>query len=270
VRRSFILALLFLVAGASAPLAKQASPQPPAQQPSQQPPSEPAQPATPGAPPATQAAPPQAPPPPQHVLSAIVINPAHGGTDSGARGPGGVEKDLVLLMAKATRSELERQGFHVVITRDADQNPSFDDRAAIANAQRDAVYISFHVSSTGPVGTARAYSYRFSSTTNASATPTPAGVIPWDQAQKPYLELSRRFADLLQVQLAQKFRGSPELSASIPVRGLRSVAAPAVAVEISSVAATDPNKLGALIAPLSAAVARAVTDFKPIYEAGAK
>jgi N-acetylmuramoyl-L-alanine amidase len=270
VRRSFILALLFLVAGASAPLAKQASPQPPAQQPSQQPPSEPAQPATPGAPPATQAAPPQAPPPPQHVLSAIVINPAHGGTDSGARGPGGVEKDLVLLMAKATRSELERQGFHVVITRDADQNPSFDDRAAIANAQRDAVYISFHVSSTGPVGTARAYSYRFSSTTNASATPTPAGVIPWDQAQKPYLELSRRFADLLQVQLAQKFRGSPELSASVPVQGLRSVAAPAVAVEISSVAAADPNKLGALIAPLSAAVARAVTDFKPIYEAGAK
>ncbi len=175
-----------------------------------------------------------------------------------------------MLMAKAARSELERQGFHVVITRDADQNPSFDDRAAIANAQRDAVYISFHVSSTGPVGTARAYSYRFSSTMDASAASTPAGVIPWNQAQKPYLGLSRRFADLLQVQLAQKFRGSPELSTSIPVRGLRSVAAPAVAVEISSVAAADPNKLDALIAPLSAAVARAVTDFKPIYEAGAK
>ena len=43
-----------------------------------------------------------------------------------------------------------------------DDNPSFDDRAAAANAPRRAIFVSFHVSSTGKVGTARAYSYPLS------------------------------------------------------------------------------------------------------------
>ena len=90
-----------------------------------------------------------------------MINPAHGGTDNGARGQNGsVEKDVVLVFARMVRSEFERQGYRVVMTRNDDSNPSYEDRAAIANAYRDAIFISFHVSSTGQIGTARAYSYQ--------------------------------------------------------------------------------------------------------------
>ena len=96
----------------------------------------------------------------------IVLDPAHGGTDTGARGETVVEKDVVLQIARSVRAELERQGYRVFMTRNDDSNPSYDDRAAVANAYRDVIFISLHVSSTGAAGTVRAYYTQF-------ATPIP-------------------------------------------------------------------------------------------------
>ncbi len=242
---------------------------------------------------AQQAHPQQPPPlpnPPQRVVSVVVLDPAHGSTDPGARGANGaVEKDIVLAYARAAKAELERQGFRVVLTRDGDQNPSFDDRAAIANALHNAIFISLHVSSTGPAGTARVYSYEFSqapempapspaaASTNAPLLPPvppapaiPPGMIPWEMAQEPFVDQSRRLADVLQVELSQKFAGSPQAPTLAAVRGLRSVTAPAVAVEISSVTAADQKTLEAMAPLLATAIARAARAFKLLYEAGAK
>lgn len=208
------------------------------------------------------------------MLNTVVLDPAHGGTDPGARGStGAVEKDVVVLLARAARGELERQGMRVVMTRDGDQNPSFDDRAAIANAPRDAVFLSFHVSTTGQAGTVRVYSFNFSAPPQAPSGGTTAAAAvlrEWGDAQKSYVDLSRRLADLIQVQLAQKFSGSPEISSSVAVRGLRSVAAPAVAIEVSSITVEDPKALESMAGPLAAALARAVAAFRPLYEAGVK
>jgi N-acetylmuramoyl-L-alanine amidase len=53
----------------------------------------------------------------------IVLDPAHGGTDPGARGQNGpIEKDVVLQFARVTRVELVRQGYRVVLTRDDDSS----------------------------------------------------------------------------------------------------------------------------------------------------
>ena len=91
-----------------------------------------------------------------------MLDPAHGGIDNGARGQNGVvEKDLVLLMARTARLALEREGFRVVMTRNDDSDPSYDDRAALANSYRDVIFVSFHISSTGALHTARAYFYQF-------------------------------------------------------------------------------------------------------------
>ena len=110
-----------------------------------------------------------------------MLDPAHGGTDTGARGATGVaEKDIVLQFARTVRAELVRQNIRVVTTRDDDSNPSYDARAAIANGYRDAIFISIHVSSTGNAGTARAYYYRFSnSSVSAPASSSAAeGLAP--------------------------------------------------------------------------------------------
>ena len=194
-----------------------------------------------------------------------MLDPAHGGADAGARGATGVlESEAVLSFARDVRAELERQGLRVVQTRQGNENPSFDERSAVANAQRGAIFISLHVSSIGPVGTARAY------TIAAPATPTarPA-LLPWDRAQDFFAGSSRRLAELVQVQLAQKLRGSPEVPTTAAVRQLRSVAAPAIAIEVSSVAVQNRSQLEQMAQPLAEAVGRAVAAFRPVYEAGA-
>ena len=85
--------------------------------------------------------------PPQNApLNIVVLDPAHGGTDPGARGTGGLrESDVVLGFAAQTRKALEALGFQVIQTRQGDENPSFDDRSALANAQHAALFVSLHI-----------------------------------------------------------------------------------------------------------------------------
>lgn len=223
-----------------------------------------------------------APAQPAGTLRTIVLDPGHGGEDAGARGPAGVaEKDVVLDFAQTVASSLRAAGFQVVMTRVGDTDPSLDDRDATANAQSDAIFVSLHVGSTGTTDTVRTYTYLFpTAAQTAAANPqnadnsgaqapaeVPPGFLLWREAQKPFVAQSVKLGDLIQVQLAQKFKGSPEVSSSAPVAVLRSVAAPAVAVEISSIA-MDPQKLGAMGADLAYCIARAAADFKTIYLPG--
>lgn len=291
-RRALIIAWFLFGATVCATLAaqnpQQAQPQKPAQPGAQ--PSIPPQQTAPvqiPAPPQTQTpAAPQAPAAPAHTLRIVVLDPAHGGADTGARGPSGAEeKDLVLEFAQIVGDALREQGFQVVITRRGDTDPSFDDRATIANAQSDAIFISLHIGSTGPAGTVRTYTYLFPSAAGPNTTAggqnqgvnamavqpaaPPPGFLPWREAQQPYAQQSRKLGDLLQVELAQKFKGSPEISSSLPVYELRSVATPAVAVEISNIAAGS-QQLEAMAAGLADGIARAVAAYKTIYPPGGK
>jgi N-acetylmuramoyl-L-alanine amidase len=239
---------------------------------------------------APQAAPPtaqQSPPPlpnqsPAPAGPVIVLNPAHGGTDTGARGQNAaMEKDLVLQMARGVKAELERQGLRVVMTRNDDSNPSYDDRAAMANAYSDAIFVSLHIASTGTARTVRAYYDQLSApyvpsngaagATEKAVPPAAGGLRSWNEAQRAYVNSSHLLADLIQIELAQKFSGSADTSLGASVRGLRSVAAPAVAIELSSVSAPDPAALAdSTAAPLGDAIARAVTAFRAAAPGGAK
>ena len=210
-----------------------------------------------------------APPPAVPSGPVILLDPAHGGTDTGARGEGGIaEKDVVLQMARTVRAELERRGYRVVLTRNDDSNPSYDDRAAMANSYGNAIFISLHVSSTGTPGIVRAYYQQFaapivpasgSSNLNAKpAIPQSVGLTGWHDAQRNYVGESQHLADLIQSQLAQLFAGSPATATGVPVRVLRSVAAPAIAIEVSSISGSSQDELLASSAPIAAAVVRGI------------
>jgi N-acetylmuramoyl-L-alanine amidase len=209
-----------------------------------------------------------------------VVDPAHGGTDAGARGENAVEKDIALQLARSVRVALERQGYRVVMTRNDDSNPSYDDRDATANAYRDAIFVSVHVSSTGSAGTVRAYYMQFAAPVApaplaiAAGPParsaSPVALASWTEAQRPYVAASRRLADFVQGELAQAFSGSPPASAAVPVRTLRSVTAPAIAVEISSVSTETPEMLTASGEPLGAAIARGIALFRQASTGGTR
>jgi N-acetylmuramoyl-L-alanine amidase len=198
----------------------------------------------------------------------VVLDPAHGGPDAGAHGASGViESEVVLNFARAIRGELESRGFRVIFTRQGNENPSFDDRSAIINAQRDAVLITLHVSSSGPVGTVRTYSLPVGAPPLGTDAPERRGLINWDQAQLAHTSESRKLAELIQIQLAQKFRGSPEVPSVARVRQLRTVAAPAIAIEVSNVSVPKVDTLNQMAADLAQAVARGVADFRQALEA---
>jgi len=214
------------------------------------------------APPVAQA------PAPRQPLNIVVLDPGHGGTDSGARGGSGiVEKEVTMSLARAVQAKLEQQGFQVVLTRLPDEGPTLDERAATANAQRGALFISLHVSSIGAVGTAMAF-YMPASETNPASVSSARPLVRWRDAQQAYAAQSRKLAELIQIQLGQKLRGSAEVPQAAAVRQLRSVTSPAVAVELSSVAAADRRPLDQAAPALAEAVARAVAAFKAAYEAG--
>lgn len=231
-RRAPIFAGVVFLAGACAlayfPKAaarQQAQQNPPQQNPTQQLPAQQAAPVPQGI----------AAPKTSEALRTVVLDAAHGGTDSGARGPNGVaEKDIVLEFAQAVANSLRAQGFQVVMTREGDTDPAFDDRAQTANGQSGAIFISLHVGSAGPVGSVRTYTYMFPATQTvqgangnlAQALGAPSGFLLWDEAQKSYVAQSGKLGDLIQVELADKFKGSPNISWSAPVYQLRSIAEP--------------------------------------------
>ena len=268
VRKSFLRGILLLIAAAimlAVPACTGQAQQQPPPAPSPGPPNPQAPAPPPQAPAQETPKQPAAPATPSRTLNVVVLDPGHGGTDAGARGGNGViESEVVLSYARALRAGLERQGLRVVVTRQGNENPTPDERSALANRQRGSVFLSLHISSTGPPGTARAYTLP-----EGVGPPARSGPLPWDQAQEAYAERSRRLAELLQVQLAQKFRGSPEVPAHAAVRQLRTIAAPAVAVEVSSVSALKREQLEQMGTRLAEAVARAVTAYRPLYEAGA-
>ena len=197
----------------------------------------------------------------QGGMNIVVLDPAHGGTDLGARGTGGIqESEIVMEFAAEVRKALEQQGFQVVQTRQANDNPSFDDRSAIANAQRNAVFITLHIASTGLSGTVRVYV-----NSDLPTVATANALIPWDRAQAPFLGLSRKLGDLVQGMLTQRFKGSPDTAQTATIRQLRTTAAPAIAVEVSSVVVNDRADLDHMAPGVADAVARGVVAFKPLY-----
>src|SRR5579863_1411256 len=82
-------------------------------------------------------------------IGKIVIDPGHGGHDTGTIGPDGLEeKDLVLEVGRRLGKMLEtRLGAEVVYTRKDDTFIPLETRTAIANQERADLFISIHANS---------------------------------------------------------------------------------------------------------------------------
>ena len=77
-------------------------------------------------------------------VKTIVIDPGHGGKDTGAQGKSSNEKDIVLAVGKLLKKELEKEGFNVKMTRDKDVFIELGERANLANQWDGDLFISLH------------------------------------------------------------------------------------------------------------------------------
>lgn len=75
----------------------------------------------------------------------IVIDPGHGGHDSGAQKFGAAEKDITLAFAKVLRDKLVATGrYNVLMTRDTDVFVDLDDRLEFGEKNKAALFIAVH------------------------------------------------------------------------------------------------------------------------------
>ena len=86
-------------------------------------------------------------------MSKVVIDPGHGGTDSGAVGNGIVEKELNLKISKYIYERLKDLGLDVKITRNTDETLSPTERInRVLNAygnSNDVILLSNHINAGG-------------------------------------------------------------------------------------------------------------------------
>jgi len=155
----------------------------------------------------------------------VVIDPAHGGSDTGARiTPSVHEKDITLSMGRKLRQELQARHIAVTMLRDSDTSLSFDQRETATNLARPTVFISLHAE---PATTLRIYTPALPV---LPATIDRNSFIPWQTAQAAFANESNSLASTLSDNFAKQGITAQVLPAF--AQPLRSIAAPAIAMEV--------------------------------------
>jgi N-acetylmuramoyl-L-alanine amidase len=172
--------------------------------------------------------PPPAPAPatnePRHYF--VVIDPAHGGDDTGATlGNQLLEKDITLALARRLRAELAARHLTSILVRDGDISLSSDQRANIANTVHASIYLCVHASTQGT-------GVRVFTSVIPHSAADRGPFIDWDTAQASLLLSSQRAVTKLSEAL-QPLK-VPVRTASAPLRPLNNIRITAVAVEVAS------------------------------------
>lgn len=232
-------------------------------------------------------------PEPPEGIRTIVLDPGHGGSESGAVGPSGVEeKDLTLLLARALKSRLESAlGVRVILTRDEDASLPHATRTAIANQNKADLFISLHLNSAFGASARGAETYFLSTTASderaarsaeeenrtATAGGAPRGddplydlqLILWDLAQSHFLGQSQRLGTLIQGELNSALDLRDRGVKQAPFVVLMGAAMPAVLVEAGFI--SNPEEEERLQDPgyraqLADALVRAIGAYKAEVE----
>lgn len=200
-------------------------------------------------------------PAPAFYRNLVVLDPAHGGRDSGAQISGmTAEKEITLSLAQKLRPALQAQGFIVVTTRDSDPPDELasDVRAGIANHNRPLACVLLHATDSG-TGVHVVYSSLPETKERSSAR-----ALPWNRAQESMLAMSVRLAN--EVGLSLENAHVPVLLLQSSVPPIDNLICPAVALEISPLKSTSGKSVpitdSAYQQRVINAIASAVTSFR--------
>jgi N-acetylmuramoyl-L-alanine amidase len=162
----------------------------------------------------------------------VVLDPGHGGQDSGAMCGSVMEKDLTLDVARRAEMLLRASGYHTVLTRDSDRYLSLADRAAVGNDEDNSLFVSIHFNDgerAGPSGVETYFAER--------QRTTRPGLLSWlgffrpvTQAQ-PLLTKSESLARFLQTALVERTRAVDRGTKTAQFYVIRNVRHPAALVE---------------------------------------
>jgi N-acetylmuramoyl-L-alanine amidase len=153
----------------------------------------------------------------------VLLDAAHGGTDTGARLTRDLEeKELTLDLSNRLRSLLAARGIAVTTTRNSDEDLSPEERAGIANHTPFAACILIHATATG----SGVHLY----TSSLAAAPM-VKFMPWQTAQAAYVSQSMKLSSDINSALAHA--AIPVTLGRTALQPMDSFACPAVAVEVA-------------------------------------
>ena len=196
-----------------------------------------------------------------HVF--VVIDPAHGGDESGAALTDQLpEKNVTLAFARRLRTLFDLRGLSAWLARDGDLTLSPDQRAAMSNASGAALYISVHATSEGN-------GVRLYTALMPSGGQNQGWFLDWETAQSSFEGLSQTAAASVATGLESK--RVPVRSLSAPLRPLNNLVMAAFAIEIGP----ESRDVSQLSSPeyqlrLGEAVVSGVTDIRDQLEAHRK
>jgi len=215
------------------------------------------------------------------VIRTVVLDPGHGGQDTGVIGSGGTaEKDITLAMARRLRAALEgRLGVRVILTREEDRSIALDDRVATANNNKADLFLSLHVNGSFRPATrgAAIYVAQFTDADKSVAALAHARVplfggglrdielVPWSLAQIRHVDQSLTLARILQKEFETRVALSTRSIEQAPLRVLESANMPAALIEMGYLTNTEQEKQlagGDFQSAIVASVADAVSRFR--------
>jgi N-acetylmuramoyl-L-alanine amidase len=195
----------------------------------------------------------------------VVIDPGHGGRETGAKRPeGGFEKDLVLYLAKNIAERLGT-AYKTVLTRKDDSAMALDARSGKANHLRADLFVCLHAQGgLRPFSDeVRLFTYRKSEGNRLSPETAPVAG-DWESRQIDHLEASRAFAREIEKQLYARLPGISVRIDDAPLAVLAGADMPAVLIEAGGLtfyAGKDPENPSRQGAAFIESVAEAIEAF---------
>jgi len=221
-------------------------------------------------------------------IHTIVLDPGHGGAETGAVGAKGTqEKNLTLALAQVVRKLLEeRLPVQVATTREDDSTLSLTARSTFANQQQADLFVSLHLNSSRGSTAHGAETYFLSLEASderaaaaaaaeneagpSAAEPDELEFILWDLAQTRHLARSQQLGRLIQEELNLALNLRDRGVKQAPFRVLMGAAMPAVLIEFGFL--SNPEEEAQLSDPayrdrLAETVVRAIARFKAELDA---
>jgi len=202
-------------------------------------------------------------------LKIVVIDPGHGGRETGAIGAGGTtEKGLTLFLAQQIREVLGDR-YRTVLTRSDDYWMDIAARTATANNQKADLFISLHAGGAYDSHLDGISVVIFGGKTGSTeamdiSDRMPHGFTPWESGYLRHVPESRRLAKTLVRTLSERFSSKPVSLVEAPLTVLAGADMPAALIEIGYVThpATELRlKEAERMGELARAIAGGIDDF---------
>ena len=203
----------------------------------------------------------------------IVLDPGHGGDDSGAGSSDGTsEKAVALKLAQLIANELDRD-VKVVLTRTDDYGVDLSKRTALANQLNADLFVSLHCGGSFVYSTAGTLIFYYrdfrekqenNEENRLNTDIDRQAAVPWDQVQNAHVNDSRRLAQAIKARISNMEAIKKSSVQGAPLAVLKGANMPAILLEVGYL--TNPSDEKALrdakfLIDLAQEISKGVEDF---------